>query len=299
MEETEFIWLDGQMVPWKEAKIHVLAHALHYGSGVFEGIRCYMTDKGTAVVRLQDHIKRLFFSATSFRMKMPYKEAEIAKAVIDTIRKNELDAGYIRPIIFYGYGKMGLNPVGADLNIAIAVWPWGSYLGENAIKVKTVSFIRTHPKSTNPDAKITGNYANSIFCSIEAKEAGVDEALVLDYKGEVSEGPGENVFWVKKGTVFTIPLGTVLPGITRKCVMDICADEGIKCVEKDAKLAELKQADEAFYTGTAAEVTAIGQIDSDTIGEGDIGPITKKLRDIYLAAVKGKNPRYGHWLTYA
>jgi len=298
MEETEFIWMDGKLVKWKEAKVHVLCHTFHYGGGVFEGERFYETDKGPAVFRLKDHTDRLFRSAEAFEMEIPFSKEEINKAVLETIKVNKINAGYIRPIIYFGYGKMGLNPKGAPVNVSIAVWPWGTYLGEEAIKVKIPKIIRTHPGTTDPNAKITGNYANSIFASLEIKREGYDEALLLDYKGNIAEGPGENLFLVKDGKLFTPTLGNVLPGITRRSVIQITKDEGIEVEEKIITVDEVKNADELFFTGTAAEVTAIKQVDDTTIGNGEIGPITEKVKQIYLDVVHGKNKKYQHWLTY-
>ena len=298
MDETEFIWMDGKLVKWKEAKIHVLSHSLHYGGAVFEGERFYETDKGTAIFRLKDQTDRLFRSAEAFEMEVPFSKEEINKATIETIKANKINAGYIRPIIFFGYGKMGLNPEGAAINVAIAVWPWGSYLGEEAVKVKIPKIIRTHPETTDPDAKICGNYANSILASLEIKKAGYDEALLLDYKGNIAEGPGENLFRIKDGKISTPPLGNVLPGITRKSITQIAKDEGLEVEERILTVEEVKNADELFFTGTAAEVTAIKQVDETTIGNGEVGPITKKLKTIYLDVVKGKNEKYKDWLTY-
>ncbi len=297
MEETEFIWMDGKLVPWKKAKIHVLAHTLHYGAGVFEGIRCYETAQGPAVFKLKEHIDRLYYSAGTLKMKIPFSKEEFTEAVKETIRKNSLKAGYIRPICFFGYGKMGLNPEGAPVNCSIAVWPWGKYLGEGAVKVKTSKYIRIHPKSTHADAKICGHYVNSIFASVEVKDKGYDEALLLDYKGNAAEGPGENLFIVKDGKLLTPPLGTILKGITRASIMQLAKDEGIKVEEKTLTLEDVYNAQEAFFTGTAAEVTPIGSLDDKKIGKAP-GPITSKLKDLYMDIVHGKNEKYKNWLTY-
>jgi len=298
MQETELIWMDGKLVKWKEAKIHVLTHTFHYGGGVFEGIRFYETDKGPAVFRLKDHTDRLFRSAKAFEMKIPFTKEEINKATLETIKKNKVNAGYIRPIVYFGYGKMGLNPKGAPVNVSIAVWPWGAYLGEEAVKVKIPKIIRIHPKTTDPDAKICGNYANSILASLEIKREGYDEALLLDYKGNIAEGPGENIFIVKDGKISTPPLGNILPGITRKSIIQVAKDEGIEVEEKVITVDEVKAADELFFTGTAAEVTSIKQVDETTIGNGKVGPITEKLKAIFLDIVHGKNEKYKSWLTY-
>ena len=297
MKETEFIWMDGKLVPWKDAKIHVLTHTLHYGLGAFEGIRFYETDKGPAVFRLKDHTKRLFNGAKKALMEVPYSEEEINNAILETIRKNNIKAGYIRPIFFYGYGKMGLDPHGAPVNVSIAVWPWGSYLGDEAVKVMTSSFTRIHPKSTYADCKFCGHYVNSILASCEAKEKGYTEALLLNAEGFVEEGPGENIFYAKDGKIYTPPLGNVLPGITRKSIIQIAKDEGIEVEEKDIKLDDVYGADEAFFTGTAAEVTAIASIDDKKIGEAP-GPLTKKLKELFMDIVHGKNEKYKDWLSY-
>jgi len=298
MEETEFIWMDGKFVKWKDAKVHVLVHTLHYGAGVFEGIRCYETEQGAAVFRLKDHIDRLFYSAGTLKMKIPYSKEEFIEAVRETVRKNNVKSAYIRPICFFGYGKMGLNPKGAPVNCSIAVWPWGKYLGEGSVKVKTSKYIRIHPKSTHADAKICGHYVNSIFASVEVKDKGYDEALLLNTEGFVEEGPGENFYIVKDGKIITPPLGNILPGITRKSVIQIAKDEGIEVIEKNIKLDDVYSADEAFFSGTAAEVTGIESVDDKKIGKEAPGPITTKLRDIFMDVVHGKTEKYKAWLDY-
>jgi len=298
MKETEFIWMDGKFVKWKDAKIHVLVHTLHYGAGVFEGIRCYETEQGAAVFRLKEHTDRLYHSAGTLKMKIPYPKDEFIEAVKETVRKNNVKAAYIRPICFFGYGKMGLNPKGAPVNCSIAVWPWGKYLGEGTVKVKTSKYIRIHPKSTHADAKICGHYVNSIFASVEVKDKGYDEALLLNSEGFVEEGPGENIFYAKDGKIYTPPLGNILPGITRSSIIQIAKDEGYKVIEKDLTLDELKDGDELWFTGTAAEVTGIKQLDDKVIGNGKIGPITSKFKDIFMDIVHGKNEKYKNWLSY-
>ncbi len=298
MDKTKYIWMDGKLVDWDKAKVHVLTHTLHYGLGVFEGIRFYETDKGPAVFRLKDHIKRLFHGAKMAFMEVPYTEDEINNAVLETIRKNKIKAGYIRPILFYGYGKMGLDPHGASINAAIAVWPWGAYLGEGAVKVKTSSFIRIHPKSTHAECKFCGHYVNSIFASLEAKEKGYNEALLLDYEGYCAEGPGENLFIVKNGKLLTPALGNILTGITRKSIIEIANNEGIDVKETKLKLSEVYNADEAFFTGTAAEITAIESVDDRKIGKESPGPVTKKFQNLFHAITRGKNGKYKDWLAY-
>jgi branched-chain amino acid aminotransferase len=294
MEETKFIWFNGKLVKWEDAKIHVLSHALHYGSGVFEGIRAYKTKKGPAVFRLKEHVKRLFSSAESLFMVLKYSQEDIIKAIKETVKSNGLEEGYIRPIIFYGYGKMGLNPNGADIDVAIAVWPWGSYIGESA-KVKISNIMRIDPKSLKADKKVCGHYVNSILASLEAKKQGYDEAILLDSKGNVAEGPGENVFIIKDKKIFTPTLNhQILPGITRDSIIKIAKDLGYEVIEKDIKVSELKEADEIFFTGTAAEVTPISKLDNKEIG---IGPITLKLKEKYMDIVRGK-AGYEEWRDY-
>src|SRR3989344_1312200 len=298
MEKTDFIWLNGKLVKWEDAKVHVLIHALHYGSAVFEGIRFYKTDKGPAVFRLKEHMARLLKSAKVFNMKIPFTQEQLEEATLETIRKNKIDAGYIRPIAFFGYGKRGLNAEGAPVDVAIAVWPWGSYLGEEAVKVKISKYMRIHPKSLISDAKVSGHYVNSILASLEAKEAGYQECLLLDYAGNIAEGPGENFFLIKKGKLYTPQLGNILPGITRDSIMKIAKDLGYDSEETVISVKDAKSADECFYTGTAAEVTGIRQIDDVQIGD-DNYPITKKLKTAFLDVVHGRNKKYESWLSYA
>lgn len=299
METTEFIWMNGEFVPWDDAKIHVLSHTLHYGGGVFEGIRFYETTDGkTAIFRLEEHIDRLLFSAKALHMEVPYSKKELVEQTLETVRRNNIKSGYIRPIIFFGYGKMGLDPRGAKIDISIAVWGWGSYLGEEMVKVKTSSFVRIHPESTETQAKICGHYVNSIMASLEAHNAGFHEALLVDHEGFVAEGPGENIFSVKDGVLITPEPGNILVGITRDSIFEIAKNNNIEVMEKKMTLDELKSADEAFFTGTAAEVTPINQIDDDVIGEGKIGPVTTKLKTIYTDAIHGKIKSYNKWLNY-
>ena len=298
MDKTEFIWMDGKFVKWDDAKIHVLTHTTHYGLGVFEGIRFYKTAEGPAIFRLKEHMHRLYKGAKTAFMKVPFSQEVYTEAVRETVRKNKIEAGYIRPLFIYGYGKMGLDPHGAPVNCSISCWPWGSYLGEEAVKVKISSFIRIHPQSTHADAKICGHYVNSIFASCEAKAAGYQESLLLDYKGNVAEGPGENFYIVKDGKIITPPLGNVLPGITRMSLLQLAKDNGIKVEERLFKPAEVYSADEAFYTGTAAEVTVIQSVDGKEIGSSAPGPITSKLKEQFLDIVHGKLPKYRAWLDY-
>mgnify|MGYP006299617479 CR=1 FL=1 len=294
MEKTDFIWMDDELVPWEEANIHVLSHGLHYGSGVFEGIRFYKTEKGPAIFKLKEHIDRLYSSAESLNMNIPYTKEDFAKAVIKTVSVNNLKEGYIRPIIFYGYGKMGLNPSGAKLKSVIAVWPWPAYIGDEA-SVIISDYVRIHPQSLNADKKVCGHYVNSILASFEARKKGYDEALLLDYLGRVAEGPGENLFMVKNNKVYTVPAEKqILPGITRNTIIDIAKKSGYEVEEKHLTKEELFEADELFFTGTAAEVTSITKLNDK---EFDLGKITKELKKKYLDVVKGRNTDFQEHLT--
>lgn len=298
MQEVEKIWMNGELMNWHDAKVHVLAHALHYGSSAFEGVRFYDTPKGPAIFRLEEHTTRLFESARAIEMEIPYSEEEINNAIVEVIKSNGTKSGYIRPIAFYGYGKMGLYPKGAPVDVVIAIWPWGSYLGADAVRVKTSSFVRIHPKSTIPTAKLGGHYINSIMASLEAHNEGYDEALLLDYEGNVAEGPGENIFFAKDNVLYTPKMKNILCGITRSSVMEVCKDQGIEVREEFFNIDTLKQSDEAFFTGTAAEITPISSIDDDKIGTGEVGPISAQIKEVYMDAVQGKNPKYEKWLTY-
>ena len=304
MQTVDFIWMNGKTVRWKDAKVHILTHALHYGTGVFEGIRCYATDKGPAVFRLKDHMDRLVGSAKAIGMQMPYSAGNLCKATKELIGKNKFKEGYVRPIVYYGYGKMGLDPRGAPVDVAIAIWPWGKYLGEESVakgvKCKISSFRRIDSRTVPTSAKVCGYYINSVISHNEAANSGCDEAILLNTAGDVAEGPGENIFIVKKGVLMTPPLTAgILPGITRRSIMQIAKDNGIKVIEKNIKPAELYKADEAFFTGTAAEVTPISVIDGKKIGIGRRGPITEKLQGIFYRVVKGKEKKYIKWLDFA
>lgn len=290
--------MDGRFKKWKDAKIHIFTHSLHYGGGIFEGIRFYNTPDGPAVFRMKDHIKRLFYSAKPIGLKIPYSQKYLCEVTMKLLKKNKTKNGYVRPIAYYGYGKMGLCPIGAPVNVAVFALGFASYLGGQAIKVKTSKYMRIHPDSTVVDAKVTGHYANSIIASLEIHKEGFDEALFLDYKGNIAEGPGENIFIVKKGVLYTPTSDNILAGITRYSVMEMARDNGYKVVEKVLKPKDLYSADEAFFTGTAAEITSIGSVDKKIIGDGKIGPITQRLKDDYLDVVKGKNPKYKKWLTH-
>lgn len=300
---TKLIWMDGKLVPWGDAKVHVLTHTLHYGLGVFEGIRCYKTEKGPAVFRLRDHIQRLKNSASLVKMKLPYSVEELVEAVKCVIKANEIEECYIRPIVYYGYGEMGLNPAGSPVRVAIAVWPWGTYLGkeglERGIRAMISSWRRIDPRILPPQSKTVANYANSILAKLEALSAGYDEAILLNLDGFVAEGPGENIFIVEGGTLITPPLSSgVLAGITRDSVMKIALDEEISVKEQNIAREQLYEADEAFFAGTAAEVTPIREIDGKVVGGGKRGPITEKLQHIFFDAVRGRKPEYESWLDY-
>jgi branched-chain amino acid aminotransferase len=301
IQKTEKIWMDGKFVDWDKAHVHVLTHTLHYGLGVFEGIRCYDTGKGPAIFRLNEHIDRIFGSAHIFMMKIPYTKAAIRNAVIETVRLNRMKECYIRPLVYIGSGAMGLYPKENTVNVSIAAWPWGAYLGEkgleNGIRVKTSSFIRNHVNSNMSRGKVCGYYVNSQLAKNEAILCGCDEALLLDTEGYVSEGSGENIFIVRNGILKTTPLTSILEGITRNSLLEIAKDEKIKAVEERFTRDELYISDEAFFTGTAAEVTPIREADGRVIGMGKPGEITRRLQSIFFDIVKGKNKKYRSWLT--
>jgi len=300
--KAEKIWMDGKMVDWDEAKVHVCTHALHYGSGVFEGIRAYETESGTAVFRLKEHIERLFNSAKILKMDILYSKEEFRQAIKDTIKVNKLKSGYIRPLVYRGFEQLGINPFKCPVNCTIAVWEWGTYLGEEAlakgIKTKISSYARSYINSTSQKAKICGNYVNSIFAKMEAIEAGVDEAILLDTRGFVTEGSGENIFWIKNGVIYTTPTATVLEGITRDSIIKIAEDMNYQVQEKYVCRDELYISDEVFFTGTAAEVTPIREIDNYQIGEGKRGPITENIQKKFFAIAKGEEEKYLSWLDY-
>ena len=303
INKVDKIWMDGEFIPWDEANVHVLTHTLHYGLGVFEGIRCYECEDGrSAVFRLQEHVDRLFDSAHICQMKIPYSREEISEATLETLRINGLKEAYIRPVVFIGDGEMGIYVKDYNVKTSIAAWAWGAYLGDEGIskgiRVKVSSFTRQHVNISMTKAKVCGSYVNSIMAKREAILAGYDEALLLDNEGYVSEGSGENIFIIKDGIVKTTPKGSVLTGITRDSVMTILADEGITVKEESFTRDELYIADEAFFTGTAAEITPIREVDNRTIGTGKPGAITKKVQEIYFQAVKGGQEKYGHWLSY-
>lgn len=296
------IWMDGQMVDWRDAKIHVLTHTLHYGCGAFEGVRAYETASGPAIFRLQDHTKRLFNSAKILRMEIPFTQEVANQAQVDVVRANGLKSCYLRPLTWIGDRKLGVSPKGNTVHLMVAAWAWGAYLGEEGMKrgirVKVSSFTRHHVNITMTQAKTVSNYTNSILANTEALDDGYDEAILLDAAGFVSEGSGENIFVVKDGVVYTPDLSAgALNGITRNTVFHICADLGLKLVEKRITRDELYVADEVFFTGTAAEVTPVREIDRRIIGCGSRGPVTEKIQNAYFDIVYGRNPKYAHWLT--
>ncbi|QWD83282.1 branched-chain amino acid transaminase [Polynucleobacter sp. MWH-P3-07-1] len=297
-----FIWSDGKLIPWREANIHVLTHSLHYGMSVFEGIRAYKTPQGTAIFRLSDHVKRLINGTKIFQMKLPFSAEQIGQGIQEVVSSNKLESCYIRPIVFIGSEKLGISPKGNTIHTSIAAWEWGAYLGEDGlnkgIRVKTSSFTRHHVNSSLVRAKASGYYINSILANQEVTANGYDEALLLDIEGYVSEGSGENLFMVRNGVIYTPDLASCLEGITRESVMQIAKDLGYEVKEKRITRDEIYSADEAFFTGTAAEVTPIRELDDRTIGDGKKGPITAKIQDTYFSAVYGKNDRYQSWLTY-
>jgi branched-chain amino acid aminotransferase len=299
--KTEKIWMDGTFVDWDNATVHILTHTLHYGLGVFEGIRCYETREGPAIFRLNEHIDRLYNSAHIFLIDIPYSKEEIRDAIIKTIKVNKIKECYIRPLVYIGYGAMGLYPKENPIKVSIAVWPWGAYLGDeglkNGIRVKTSSFIKNHVNSDMTRGKVCGYYVNSQLAKKEAISCGYDEALLLDTEGYVAEGSGENIFMTRNQILKTTPLTSILEGITRNSIIEIANNEGIKIVEERFTRDELYIADEAFFTGTAAEVTPIREVDGRTIGKGRPGKITKKLQSIFFDIVKGENKKYESWLT--
>ena len=295
------IWKDGQMVDWRDATLHMLTHSLHYGMAVFEGVRAYNTTHGTAIFRLKEHTQRLFNSAKIFQMKVPFDMDTIMNAQLDVVRANKLESCYLRPLVWIGSEKMGVSARGNTIHVAIAAWPWGAYLGEEGlakgIRVKTSSFTRHHVNVSMVRAKASGYYINSILANQEVTADGYDEALLLDTEGYVSEGAGENVFIVKSGKIYTPDLASCLDGITRDSVVTIARDLGIEVIEKRITRDEVYCADEAFFTGTAAEVTPIRELDGRAIGEGSRGPVTEKIQSMFFDIVGGKAKQYNHWLT--
>ena len=296
------IWMDGELVEWRDAKIHVLSHTLHYGCGAFEGVRAYDTVNGTAIFRLQEHTERLFNSAKILRMKIPFSQEQVNEAQRTVVRANQLKAGYVRPLTWIGSQKLGVSPKGNQIHLMVAAWTWGAYLGDDGMKrgirVKTSSYTRHHVNITMTQAKAVSNYTNSILANMEALDDGYDEALLLDASGFVSEGAGENLFIIKGGVIYTPDLSAgALNGITRNTVFHIAKDLGLEIVQKRITRDEVYIAEEAFFTGTAAEVTPIRELDRIEIGAGSRGPITEKIQSAFFDIVNGRNPQYAHWLT--
>ncbi|MBM3188083.1 MAG: branched-chain amino acid transaminase [Chloroflexi bacterium] len=302
MNTSEYIWFDGQFVPWAEAKVHVLSHALHYGSSVFEGIRCYETAQGPAIFRLPAHIKRMYNSCKIYRMEIPYSRDDMAQAIKATVAKNKLRACYIRPLVFRGYGQLGVEPRHSPVNVIIAVWEWGAYLGpealEQGVDVGVSSWRRMAPGTFPATAKVGGHYTNSQLVRMEAAEHGYAEGIALDVYGYVSEGSGENLFVVQDGVIYTPPLSaSILGGITRDCVITLAREAGYQVVEALIAREQLYIADEVFFTGTAAEVTPIRSVDHIVVGPGRRGPITAKIQSEFFKIISGEVPDRHHWLT--
>lgn len=303
MDSAKLIWMDGDLVAFADAKVHVLSNALHYGTGVFEGIRAYETPDGTAIFRLREHIERLHRSAKAYGIKLERPVDELIEVCRQVMAANELESGYIRPLVFYELGAIGLNPASARVRTMVAAWRWGTYLGEegvaNGIRVRVSSWRRIHQSSFIPIAKGTGQYLNSVLAKQEALATGYDEALLLNMDGNVSEGSGENLFLIRDGAVITPPVSSgILDGITRASVMELLASEGVEVKEAVLTRGELYGADELFFTGTAAEVTPIREVDDRPVGTGKPGPVTKRAQELFAQAVTGKLAEYRHWLTF-
>ncbi|MDA8374532.1 MAG: branched-chain amino acid transaminase [Actinomycetota bacterium] len=301
IEKSNVIWMDGELVPWDQANVHVLTHGLHYGSGVFEGIRAYKTSNGTAVFRLKDHVDRLYDSAHIFMIDIPFPKETIAEAIRSVVRENGLEECYIRPIVFLGYGEMGLNPLACKASVAVAAWKWGTYLGEEGlakgIRMKISSWVRHNPNSLPPAAKGTGMYMNSSMAKVEAVKAGYDEAILLSQQGYVSECTGENLFVVRKGRMLTPPTSAgALEGITQSSIMALASDLGYKVETENILRSDLYTADEIFLCGTAAEVTPATSVDDRVVGDGKPGSVTKAIQQAYFSAVHGEDPHHLDWL---
>jgi branched-chain amino acid aminotransferase len=300
---VEKIWMDGDLVDWDKAQVHVLSHALHYGSGVFEGIRAYETSRGAAVWHLDEHLRRLARSAKLYHMDIPYSHEALVAATTELIRANGLRSCYIRPLAFRGYGEMGVNPLLAEVNVTIAVWPWGAYLGEDAleqgVRIKISSWRRNSQNALPAGAKASGQYINSVLAKVESVKAGYDEAIMLNEAGQITDGSGENVFIVRDGVVTTPPTSAgCLDGITRNTVITLAREQGYTVKEETLVRTDLYNADECFFTGTAAELTPIREVDDRVVGEGHRGPVTKELQGAFFAATKGENDAHPDWLTY-
>jgi len=300
-DETKWVWINGEMTSWRGATVHISTHALHYGTGVFEGIRCYKTPNGPALFRLDAHLERLFSSAAAYRLRIPYSKDELQDAVCDTVRSNSFASCYVRPICYYGSGGLSLNARSCPVDVAILAWPWGAYLGENAVehgvRVILASWAKFHSRMMPTTAKGCGGYLNSMLAAKEADEAGYDEALLLDEKGNIAEGSGENLFIVRGGRLLTNDeRSSILLGITRDSVIQLARDLGIEVEIRTLTLDDLRKADEAFFTGTAVEVTPIREVQGESIGSGTCGPVTARIQKAFVAAVSGIDPRYSSWL---
>jgi len=301
MDPQGKIWMDGSFVDWADANVHVLTHSLHYGLAAFEGLRCYKGKSGSAIFKLQEHVDRLFDSAHIGMMTIPYEKKQVAEAIVETVRINKLDACYIRPLVYIGYGAMGVYPGDNPIKLAIAAWKWGSYLGDDALangmRACVSSFTRHHVNVSMTRGKISGYYVNSILAKREAKANGYDEAILLDPEGYVSEGTGENIFIVRRGALKTTPLTSILEGITRNAVIELAREQGIVVLEERFTRDEMYIADEVFVTGTAAELTPVREIDKRRIGTGKPGPVTVALQKQFFAIVRGEDPSHVSWLT--
>ncbi|MCL6092159.1 MAG: branched-chain amino acid transaminase [Actinobacteria bacterium] len=301
--KTDYIWMDGELVAWDDAKIHVLTHSLHYGCGVFEGVRAYHTERGPGIFRLSDHVKRLFSSAKIFLIDIPYSEAQLVEAVKQTVVANKVDECYIRPLVYLGYGEMGLLTLNCQVNVSVAVWPWGAYLGDegvqNGVRLKVSSWQRHDPNALPPAAKGTGMYVNSSMAKAEALNAGYDEAVLLSPQGYVSECTGENIFVWRNDRLVTPPVSAgALEGITQSSIAAIAHDIGLEVEVANILRSDLYTADEVFLTGTAAEVVPVRSVDDRLVGDGSPGPVTRKVQEVYKAAVRGEVDRYQHWVEY-
>ncbi len=295
---TKYVWMDGALIPLNEALVPILSHTLHYGTGVFEGLRLYKTLQGSAVFTLKEHIDRLFYSFEAFHRTIPFTKEQILKAVIDTIKINQIEQAYIRPLVYFGHGSMALNVESLPIHVVIALWPWGKHYDVDAVRVKTSQFIRLTPASSYIDRKIIGHYVNSVLSHMDAKSQGYQDALLLDHDGFVAEGPAANIFFVQGGTLKTPKLGSILPGITRSCVLAIARDLKIPVEETCLTLADAKKSDEAFFTGTAIEISPIKSIDETSFGYEKVGPITKTIQEYFESIISGKNSQYRDWLTF-
>ena len=304
MRETTKIWMNGELVDWADATVHVGTHGLHYGSGIFEGIRAYETERGPAIFRLQEHLQRLAHSAQILGMELPYSVEEMRNACWDLVAANELPSCYLRPVAFYGYGELGVSALGNPIDVAVISWPWGSYLGEEAlrrgIRAKVSSWQRVGPNVIPHTAKATGIYLNSMLATMEVRRAGYEEAILLTSDGYIADGPGENIFMVRDGVLYTPDLSaSILAGITRDTVIQIAQDLGHRVVEKQLIRADLYLADEVFMCGTAAEVTPVREVDDRAVGRGEPGPVTLEIQEAYLDTVHGRSERWAHWPEYA